>query len=343
MKSQRVRRTLVFAAAIAVAFVGVAPVSVAQPAESDALTQFRALNAQAAQLNDDFLKANEDKAARQADIDKANADLAAANKAKADAQTTEDQFRDQVDRLSQAAFHGARFDKLSALLTGTSAEDFLARSTALDVLSTDNNKALKEMAGAVDTAVKAERDATDAGRRATEARDAAQQLAQDIAAKRKDLDAQIQQLKSQLGKLSPADLALLKGTEDTTIYMPGSGAAGKAVTMALGRRGDTYSLGGSRPPVFDCSGLTMWAYAQAGVKIPRTSREQFTIGKPVSKADLQPGDLLFYGRSASSIHHVAMYIGNNMIVHASDYGIPVLSAPIEKGGKDFFGAKRIVG
>jgi cell wall-associated NlpC family hydrolase len=52
---------------------------------------------------------------------------------------------------------------------------------------------------------------------------------------------------------------------------------------------------------------------------------------------------LFYGGSASSIPHVAMYIGNDMIVHASDYGIPVKSAPISNGGKDFFGAKRIVG
>lgn len=344
VKSPKARRTWVLSAVAAVAFVGVTPISAdAQPAESDALTQFRALNEQAAQLNDDFLKAQEDKAARQGEIDKATADGAAANKAKADAQAKEDEFRDQVDRLSQAAFHGARFDKLSALLTGTSAEDFLARSTALDVLSTDNNNALKQMVDAVDTAAKSERDAADAAKRATDARDAAQKLSEDIAAKRKDLDAQIEQLKTQLKHLSPADLALLKGTEDNTIYMTGSGAAGKAVAAALSRRGDTYALGGTRPPVFDCSGLVMWAYAQAGITLPRTSREQFTVGRPVSKADLQPGDLLFFGRSASTIHHVAMYAGNGNVVHASDYGIPVLSAPVEKAGRDFFGAKRIVG
>jgi cell wall-associated NlpC family hydrolase len=336
---------MIFTSAIIVVVNSIVPLSaVAQPAESDALTKFRELNAQAAQLNDDFLKANEDKAARQAEIDKATADMAQANKSKADAKVKEDEFRGQVDQLSTAAFHGARFDKFSALLTGTSPEDFLQRSSALDVLATDNNNALKQLSGAVNTAATAERTAADAGRQATEARDAAQKLADDIAAKRKELNDQINQLRTQLKNLSPADKALLQGTQDNGIYLNvGTGAAGKAVTAALSRRGDTYDLGGSRPPVFDCSGLTMWAYGQAGVTIPRTSREQFTIGKPVAKSDLQPGDLLFYGSSASRIHHVAMYIGDGMIVHASDYGIPVLSAPIAKGGKDFFGAKRIVG
>jgi cell wall-associated NlpC family hydrolase len=331
VKSQKVKRGTVIAAAIIAVISGVTPVpAMAQPGESEAVTKYKELNAQAAQLNDDFLKANEDKAARQAEIDKAGAD-------KASAQQIEDQFRGQVDQLSTAAFYGARFDKLSALLTGTSPEDFLARSSALDVLATDNNNALRQLSGAVHTA-------EDAGRRATEARDAAQKLADDIVAKRKELDAQIKQLESTFKNLSAADKAALEGEKDTGVYLNvGTGAAGKAVTMALGRRGDTYRLGGSKPPIFDCSGLTMWAYAQAGVKIPRTSREQFTVGKPVSKDALQAGDLLFFGSSASRIHHVAMYIGNGMIVHASDYGIPVLSAPLAKAGKDYFGAKRIVG
>jgi peptidoglycan DL-endopeptidase CwlO len=343
--SQRAKRGAIFAAAVIVVVSGIVPVSAnAQPAESDALTKFRDLNAQAAQLNDDFLKANEDKAARQAEIDKATVDIATADKSKADAQVKADEFRGQVDQLSAAAFHGARFDKFSALLTGTSPEDFLARSSALDVLATDNNNALKQLSDAVNTAAGAEKIATDASKKATEARDAAQKLADDIVAKRKELDAQINELKTQLGKLSAADKKLLQGTQDTGVYLTaGTGAAGKAVAAALGRRGDTYNLGGSKPPVFDCSGLTMWAYGQAGVKIPRTSREQFTIGKPVAKADMQPGDLMFFGSSAARIHHVAMYIGNGMVVHASDYGIPVLSAPVANAGKDFFGAKRIVG
>ncbi|MET0134183.1 MAG: NlpC/P60 family protein [Kibdelosporangium sp.] len=343
MLSQKRKRGTVIAAAIIAVLGTLAPVpAAAQPAESETVRKFKELNAQAAKLNDDWLQANEDKKVRQAEIDKAVADQGTANAAKAQAAGKEQEFRGQVDILSTAAFRGARFDKLSALLTGTSPEDFLARSTALNVLATDNNHALQELMGAVNTAAGAEKLATDAQRRSTEARDAATKLADDILAKRKELDGQITQLKSQFNKLSTADRKALEGEKDTGVYnFPG--AAGKAVDRALSRRGDRYELGRESPPVFDCSGLTMWAYAQAGVKIPRTSREQFKIGKAVSKDALQPGDLLFYGNSAATIHHVAMYIGSGNIVHASDYGIPVKSAPMSNGGKDFFGAKRVVG
>jgi cell wall-associated NlpC family hydrolase len=340
--SQTVKRGALVATAIIAMVSTILPgPALAQPAESEALTKFRELNAQVAQLNDDFLKANEDKAARQADIDKAIADIAAATKSKAEASVKEHEFRGQVDQLSAAAFHGARFDKFSALLTGTSPEDFLARSTALNVLATDNNNALKQLSGAVNTAADAEKKATDAQSRATEARDAAAKLAEDIKAKRKDLDAQIQQLKTSANGLSAADKKKLQGEPDTGIYNA-PGAVGKAMAAALSRRGDRYDLGGTKPPVFDCSGLMMWSYAQAGIKLPRTSRDQYKIGTPVAKDQLEPGDLVFFGSSAARIHHVAMYIGSGMVVHASDYGIPVLSAPLANSGRDYFGAKRIV-
>jgi peptidoglycan DL-endopeptidase CwlO len=334
---------MIIAAAIIAVFGTLSPVAAsAQPAESETVRKFKELNAQAAKLNDDWLQANEDKKARQAEIDKAVADQGTANAAKAQAASKELEFRGQVDGLSTAAFRGARFDKLSALLTGTSPEDFLARSTALNVLATDNNHALKELMGAVNSAADAENLATDAQRRATEARDAATKLADEILAKRKELDGQIAQLRTQFNKLSAAERRALEGEKDNGVYN-WPGAAGKAVDMAMSRRGDRYELGRESPPVFDCSGLTMWAYAQAGVRIPRTSREQYKIGKAVSKDELQPGDLLFYGNSAATIHHVSMYIGNGRIVHASDYGIPVKSAPMSDGGRDFFGAKRVVG
>src|SRR4051812_17199921 len=111
------RRTI-FTAALIVAVNNLAPVSaIAQPADSAAVQKYKDLNAQAAQLNDDYLKAQEDKQARQADIDKAAVDLTAAKALQTEAQAKEDEFRGQVDQLSATAFRGARFDKLSALLT----------------------------------------------------------------------------------------------------------------------------------------------------------------------------------------------------------------------------------
>nr|CTQ95825.1 NLP/P60 family protein [Kibdelosporangium sp. MJ126-NF4] len=341
--SDRLKRGALTAAAVITLVGALLPAPVYAQQESPTLQRYHDLNTQAKELNEDYLQAVQDRDARQAEVAKAGEDIAAATRAKAEAKVKENAFRDQVDTLSRASFRGARFDKLSALLTGASPKDFLNRSSALSVLASDNNKALQTLVGAVKAADEAERKHADAQKRATEARDAAAKLAEDIKAKKTELDKQINEITTSLDKLSPADRAALQGEIDKGVYFPGNGVAGKAVTSALSRRGDRYALGGTKPPVFDCSGLMMWAYAQHGYKLPRTSREQYKIGRPVSRDQLQPGDLLFYGSSAASIHHVVMYIGNGMIVHASDYGIPVLSAPLAKGGKDFFAAKRPIG
>jgi peptidoglycan DL-endopeptidase CwlO len=349
--SQRLKRgmrgALTASAIIAVVSTTSQVPALAQPpanSDSDAVKKYKDLTDQADKINEDLLKATDDLNAKQGDLDKANQDLAAATQAKSQALATQDQFRGQVDELSTATFQGARFNKLSALLTGTSAQDFLDRSTALNVLATDNNKALTEMSGAVKTAQDSEAKAADATKRATDARDAAAKLKADIQAQKNALDAQINQVKSAAQKLSKADKQALAGPPDNGVFITAPGAAGAAVQAALSRRGDPYVWGGDHPGGFDCSGLIEWAYGQAGVSLPRSSREQYAMGKSVSVGDLQPGDLLFYGGSAGSIHHVAMYVGGDMLVHASTAGQPVKTAHApDGGGSDFFAAKRIVG
>jgi cell wall-associated NlpC family hydrolase len=74
---------------------------------------------------------------------------------------------------------------------------------------------------------------------------------------------------------------------------------------------------------FDCSGLTQYAYAQAGISIPRNSRSQYSDLPKVSAGDLQPGDLVFWASNPanpSTIHHVAIYLGNGQIVQAPESG-----------------------
>jgi cell wall-associated NlpC family hydrolase len=99
-----------------------------------------------------------------------------------------------------------------------------------------------------------------------------------------------------------------------------SSAAQTAVNTALAQVGDRYVYGATGPNSFDCSGLTSFSYKAAGISLPRTSKAQSTFGTPVSKGNLQPGDLvLFY----SPVSHVAMYIGNGQIVHALNSSKPV--------------------
>jgi len=97
-------------------------------------------------------------------------------------------------------------------------------------------------------------------------------------------------------------------------------AAQTVVDTALAQQGKAYAWGGAGPNSFDCSGLVQYAYKAAGVSLPHSSRMQSTMGTPVSRANLQPGDLVFF---YSPVSHVAIYIGNGQIVQASTYGQPV--------------------
>ena len=109
---------------------------------------------------------------------------------------------------------------------------------------------------------------------------------------------------------------------------PAGGApeAATVIQAALSRIGSPYSWGGSGPNAFDCSGLVMWSFQQAGISLPHSSQALASGGQPVSMDQMQPGDLVTYYSDAS---HVAIYIGDGMMVHASTYGTPVRVAPVD--------------
>ena len=97
-----------------------------------------------------------------------------------------------------------------------------------------------------------------------------------------------------------------------------------AVDYALAQVGDAYVYGATGPDAYDCSGLTMAAWAQAGVSLSHSSSVQATQGTSISLSDAVPGDLLFY---YSPISHVGMYIGGGQIVHAANPETGVEIAP----------------
>jgi len=109
-----------------------------------------------------------------------------------------------------------------------------------------------------------------------------------------------------------------------------------AMQKALGKIGSPYRYGAAGPNAFDCSGLVNWAYRGSGKSLPRSSREMSRVGTPVSKAALQPGDLVFFYRPVS---HVGIYIGNGKIVHASSRKSPVKISDINR--MSFNSARRV--
>lgn len=108
-----------------------------------------------------------------------------------------------------------------------------------------------------------------------------------------------------------------------------------AVDAALSQLGKPYQWGASGPDSYDCSGLTMWAWAHAGVSLPHNSGAQYSATERVPRPDLAPGDLLFYG---NPIHHVSMYIGNGQMVEAPYTGSHVRVTSVTRS--DFVGAGR---
>lgn len=99
-----------------------------------------------------------------------------------------------------------------------------------------------------------------------------------------------------------------------------SGRAGIALRFAIRQIGDAYYFGAAGPTRWDCSGLTMVAFAQAGVSLPHSSQAQIHYGRKVSKGSLQPGDLVFFYRGIS---HVGIYLGHGLVVHAPRPGLDV--------------------
>jgi cell wall-associated NlpC family hydrolase len=120
----------------------------------------------------------------------------------------------------------------------------------------------------------------------------------------------------------------------STIEGPNA-AATIAIAAARSKLGIPYLWGATGPNRFDCSGLMLWSYARAGITLPRTSRAQYAGLPHVALSDLQPGDLVFYATNTSdpgTIHHVAMYLGDGLVIHAPHTGDVVRYAPVAMGG-----------
>ena len=160
-------------------------------------------------------------------------------------------------------------------------------------------------------------------------RDQITELKADLAAEKETADTKLAAAEKILDELEAKQReAILSGDPvDAPANIDASGRAAIAIRYAMAQVGKAYVYGAAGPNAFDCSGLTMMAWGQAGVALPHSSSAQFNTGTRVAEGDLKPGDLVFY---YSPISHVGMYIGNGLIVHAANPGAGVKVSPLHE-------------
>ena len=289
---------------------------------------------------------------------KQSADQAAVDTATAKLAT----FQSSVDKFAAAQYMGGRTSGMDAMLTADSPQRLIDQLSVQRVMASEMRVQMNNYRTVSDQAAKA-REAS--AKSAAEAKTAAEQAAAvraDLQSKQSQLQIQMAVVKSQFEALTPGQREALAAVppppplpeappapQDPAIVAAppeggippgdvappdgalapeapgGTGEGMMAVQAALTRIGSPYSWGGSGPNQFDCSGLVMWAFQQAGISLPHSSQALARGGQPVDTSQMQPGDVVNYYSDAS---HTAIYIGDGMMVHASTYGTPVRVAPV---------------
>jgi cell wall-associated NlpC family hydrolase len=144
------------------------------------------------------------------------------------------------------------------------------------------------------------------------------------------------------GVVGPQTLAALGlSGAGATPPAPGGGGAGAAVAAARSKLGVPYVYAGTGPNGFDCSGLTQWAMAQAGISLPRTSYAQFGVGTPVERNQIQPGDLVFFDADGPGASHVGLATSASSAISATTHGVREHAIFDAYWGSHYVGARRV--
>ena len=227
-----------------------------------------------------------------------------------------EQIREQVAAAVVSQYQGQALSSTAQVVLSKDPDAFLARITTV---SEQNDVQAQMMAGFATQYKKLQLREQAAERELAQIAKTKKQLATEKA----EIDKKAGEAASLLRRLEGAQQARTaaaatpsRGLERASISdVPASGRAAAAISYALSQVGDSYVYGSAGPSAFDCSGLTMMAWAQAGVGLPHSSGAQMGSGTPVSPSQLKPGDLVFY---YSPVSHVGIYIGNGQIVHAAN-------------------------
>ena len=242
-----------------------------------------------------------------------------------------DAVRDQVGDSIIRQFEGEGIASMSQVVVSEDPAAFLDTLSTMSAFS-DLQTSMLSSYGTELAALELRREAT------TERADQIAATADRLEEEQETVEAKLTEAKELLADLEAEErerLLMSRGSTRLPSSVPASGRAAAAVQYAMAQVGDAYVYGAAGESAFDCSGLTMRAWAQAGVALPHSSSAQMGSGPRIAMSDLQPGDLVFY---YSPVSHVGLYIGNGMIVHAANPGTGVVVSAV--GAMPYAGAVR---
>lgn len=208
---------------------------------------------------------------------------------------------DQVSRIEDASYRQAEAARVALAQTQAEVDQELAHLKLVESRLADQEQAVKD--------------------RLAEAKQLLANLKEE---ERQRLEA-LQAQRAQAAADASRDAIRNVPAPTTTSSSSGSGRASVAVAYALAQVGDSYVFGAAGPDAFDCSGLMMAAWGQAGVYLPHSAAAQYSVTTRVSTSDLQPGDLVFF---YGGVSHVGMYVGGGTFVHAANPSDGVVAEPL---------------
>lgn len=341
-----VRVTMTATIVLSLLVVAMAPAAFAAPRD-EALSRAADVKREVDELDEQTeILSEEYNAARERHADLVEQERAAAQRLKETTERT-DLLQARLSTRAQSLYRNGRSGFIEVIL-GVS--DFEAFAQTWDILQRINQEDARTIAEL--KAAKAEQ--AQASRVLEErAAQAAAELTV-LATRQADIEAMLSDRKRLLSGLEAEVAALDRAEEErraaeaarlaaSRIYLPSrersfppptTAARSEVVAIAKRYLGAPYVWGASGPNSFDCSGFTSFVFRQVGVQLPRVSRDQINSGQRVSRGDLQPGDLVFFG---SPIHHVGIYVGDDMMIHSPRTGDVVKISPLLD---DYVGACR---
>ncbi|NJC85754.1 NlpC/P60 family protein [Planosporangium mesophilum] len=223
----------------------------------------------------------------------------------------------KVSDIAVQAYKGRGTSTLNALLESGSPATLAQQLSVLNALAHDKRVQISDVTAARDRYAADKRVIDDL---------IAQQRRQDadLAARKARIESQLANLQALRQQVTTAAATNLRPVACPVEYSGGRGGA--AAKVACGLIGKPYIWAAAGPYGYDCSGLTLTAWSTAGATLGHYTNWQWQQTKPVNRADLRPGDLVFFFRD---LHHVGMYVGGGWMVHAPQTGDVVRMAKID--------------